>query len=203
MSTRKKAVFGSLQATHAQNYILAIPMDELYQHISSLEYHTILRYRLMIPLHPIDEVCPIWYKVCLDTLGEKAIHCKDFCDFKYKHDFIRDVLFYIFRWAEVCAKKEAHVNFLFDPQDERSTFRPTDVMVYGGKRETYKAGLNWDFTSFGIRDQGFNGGTNSSQSRIKQIGQMWENMLWQSTYFYTTCVWHFWLPNIIGCLPSI
>lgn len=33
------------------------------------------------------------------------------------------------------------MNFLFDPQDERSTFRPTDVMVDGGKRETCKVDL--------------------------------------------------------------
>jgi len=109
--------------------------------------------------------------VCLDTFGEKAIHCKDFCGFKYKLDFVRDVPFYIFRRAEVYAKKEAPVNFWFDPQDERSTFRPTYVMVYGGRKETCIGGLNWDFTSCEIRDQGFYGGTNSSQSHIKKLAR--------------------------------
>ncbi|KAK2412773.1 hypothetical protein QL285_047934 [Trifolium repens] len=51
--------------------------------------------------------------------------------FKYRHDFVRGVLFDIFRRAGVYLKKEAPVNFLTDPQEGRSTLRPADVMVYG------------------------------------------------------------------------
>jgi hypothetical protein len=97
MTTRQKAIFGCLQAEHAQDFLLAIPIDGLGQHMSRVEYRTILRYRLMIPLFPIDEVCPIYRKACLDTFGEHVVHCKQLPDFKYKHDFVRDVLFYIFR----------------------------------------------------------------------------------------------------------
>ena len=39
-----------------------IPIDGLSQHMSSVEYRTILRYRLMISLFPIDEVCPVFRK---------------------------------------------------------------------------------------------------------------------------------------------
>jgi len=99
--------------------------------MSPVEYRIILRYRLMIPLFPIDEVCSVCRKVCLDTFEEHAIHCKEFPDFKYRHDFVRDVLFDIFRRAGVSMKKEALVNFLTDPLDRRSTLRPADVMVYG------------------------------------------------------------------------
>ncbi|MCI10010.1 hypothetical protein A2U01_0031101, partial [Trifolium medium] len=55
MNTRQKAVFGCLKAAHAQDFLLAIPIDGLGQHMSPLEYRTILRYRLMIPLFPKDE----------------------------------------------------------------------------------------------------------------------------------------------------
>jgi hypothetical protein len=41
------------------------------------------------------------------------------------------MFFLIFRRAGVSVKKEAPVNFLTDPQEERSTLRPADVMVYG------------------------------------------------------------------------
>jgi len=47
-----------------------------------------------------------------------------------------DVIFDIFRHAEISVKKEALVNCLTDPLDRRSTFRHVDVMVYiwvGGK----------------------------------------------------------------------
>jgi hypothetical protein len=41
--------------------------------ISPVEYRTILRYRPMIPLFPIDEVCPVCCKACLDTFGEHVV----------------------------------------------------------------------------------------------------------------------------------
>ena len=65
--------------------------------MSPVEYRTILRYRLMIPLFPIDEVRLVYRKTCLDTFGEHVVHCKEFSGFKYRHDFVRDVLFDIFR----------------------------------------------------------------------------------------------------------
>ncbi|KAK2411257.1 hypothetical protein QL285_046551 [Trifolium repens] len=92
---------------------------------------TILRYRLMIPLFPKDEVCPICHKACLDTFGQHAAHCRVLPCFKYRHDLVRDMLFDIFRRAGISVKKEAPMNFLTDPQKGKSTLRPADVLVYG------------------------------------------------------------------------
>ncbi|KAF5782408.1 hypothetical protein HanXRQr2_Chr11g0495521 [Helianthus annuus] len=50
-----KAVFECLRAPHAQDFLLAIPIDGLGQHMSPVEYRTILKYRLVIPLFPVDE----------------------------------------------------------------------------------------------------------------------------------------------------
>nr|GEU43236.1 protein RMD5 homolog A-like [Tanacetum cinerariifolium] len=44
---------------------------------------------------------------------------------------IEDVFFDICRHARISAKKEAPVNFLTDPSNERSTLRPADVLVFG------------------------------------------------------------------------
>jgi hypothetical protein len=85
----------------------------------------------MIPLFSKDEVCPVCRKACLDTFGEHAVHYRELPGFKYRHDLVRDVLFDIFRRAEISVKKEAPVNFLTDPQEGISTLRPADVMVYG------------------------------------------------------------------------
>lgn len=54
-----------------------------------------------------------------------------FSDLKYRHDFVRHLLFDIFWWARVFVKKETFVNFLTDRQKGRSTFIPIDGMVCG------------------------------------------------------------------------
>ncbi|GJT54579.1 hypothetical protein Tco_0989633 [Tanacetum coccineum] len=131
MTMRQKAVFECLRAPHAQDFLLAIPIDGLGQHMSPVEYRTILKYRLMIPLFPVDAICPVCRKACLDSFGEHAVHCKELMGFKYRHDMVRDVLFDICRRARISAKKEAPVNFLTDPSDGRSTLRPADVLVFG------------------------------------------------------------------------
>ena len=65
--------------------------------------------------------------------GEHAVHCKELFGFKFRHDFVRDLLFDIIRRVGVSVKKEAPMNFLTDPLERRSTLtlRPADVMVYG------------------------------------------------------------------------
>nr|GEV89605.1 putative reverse transcriptase domain-containing protein [Tanacetum cinerariifolium] len=65
------------------------------------------------------------------SFGEHAVHCKELPGFKYRHDMVRDVFFDICMRVEISAKKEAPVNFLTDPSDERSTFKPADVLVFG------------------------------------------------------------------------
>ncbi|XP_052627549.1 uncharacterized protein LOC128134140 [Lactuca sativa] len=62
MTARQKAVFQCLRAPHAQDFLLAIPIDGLGQHMSPVEYRIILKYRLMIPIFPADEICPVCRK---------------------------------------------------------------------------------------------------------------------------------------------
>jgi len=70
MMTRQKIVLGSLQATHAYDFFfLVFPIDGLDQHMSQTEYHTILRYRLMIALFHIDEVYLVYRMVFWILLG--------------------------------------------------------------------------------------------------------------------------------------
>ncbi|GKD48808.1 hypothetical protein Tco_1277784 [Tanacetum coccineum] len=85
----------------------------------------------MIPLFPVDAICPVYRKTCLDSFGEHTVHCKELSGFKYRHDMVRDVLFDICMRAGISAKKETPVNFLTDPSDGRSTLRPADVLVFG------------------------------------------------------------------------
>nr|GEX05212.1 auxilin-like protein [Tanacetum cinerariifolium] len=80
--------------------ICAIPIDGLGQHMSPVEYHTILKYRLMVPLFLVDAISPVYRKACLDSFGEHSVHCKELPGFKYRHDMVRDVLYDI--WKHAC-----------------------------------------------------------------------------------------------------
>ncbi|GJU90525.1 hypothetical protein Tco_1302948 [Tanacetum coccineum] len=73
----------------------------------------------MIPLFPVDEPCPVCRKVCLDSFGEHAVHCKELPGFKYRHDLVRDVLYDVLKRAGISSRKEAPVNFLTDPLEGR------------------------------------------------------------------------------------
>lgn len=67
--------------------------------MSPLENHIILKYRIMITLFLIDEVFHTFRKAWLDTFGEHTIYCKELSRFKYRHDFVKNVLFNIFQRA--------------------------------------------------------------------------------------------------------
>ncbi|GKC67079.1 putative reverse transcriptase domain-containing protein [Tanacetum coccineum] len=82
-------------------------VKRLGQHMSALEYRTILKYRLMIPLFPVDEPCLVCHKVCLDSFGEHAVHCKGLPGFKYMHDLVRDVLYDVLKRAGISSKNKA------------------------------------------------------------------------------------------------
>ncbi|GKA42475.1 hypothetical protein Tco_0735135 [Tanacetum coccineum] len=65
ITVRQKSVFECLRAPHAHDFLLAILIDGLDQHMSPVEYRIILKYRLMIPLFPVDGICPVCRKACL------------------------------------------------------------------------------------------------------------------------------------------
>ncbi|GJS89980.1 hypothetical protein Tco_0772616 [Tanacetum coccineum] len=76
MTVRQKAVFECLRAPHAQDFLLAIPIDGLGQHMSQVEYYTILKYRFMISLFPVDAICLVCRKACLDSFGDMRFNVK-------------------------------------------------------------------------------------------------------------------------------
>nr|GEW76620.1 putative reverse transcriptase domain-containing protein [Tanacetum cinerariifolium] len=131
MTMRQKPFFECLRAPHAQDFLLAIPIDGLGQHMLPVEYRIILKYRLMISLFSVDATCHVCRKASLNSFGEHAVHCKELPGFKYRHDMVRDVFYDICRRVGISAKKEALVNFLTDLSDGRSTLSPADVLVFG------------------------------------------------------------------------
>ncbi|KAJ0559146.1 putative exostosin [Helianthus annuus] len=136
----------------------------------AIEYWSILKYRLMIPMFPNDETCPVCRKASLDKYGEHVLHCRELLGFKYRYDFVRNALMDILRRAGISAKKEAPVNFLTDPAEGRSTLRPADVLVFcweGGKHACV------DLTSVsplvGFRKNGFVAGQAVLKAESKKV----------------------------------
>lgn len=145
-----KASLVFMQKTHTENFLLDIPIDELGHHISSVEYRTIFKNLLMIFLFPIDDVYPFYRKVCLDTFGKHTLHCRELLGFKYQHDFVRNAIFYIFRWTWVSLKKKRV--WIFWP-----THRWEAIMC--GFDSVFPNSVNYDWR--------FYYGTNITQSRFK------------------------------------
>ncbi|XP_076956600.1 uncharacterized protein LOC143631862 [Bidens hawaiensis] len=156
LSPRQRAVFECLRAPHAQDFLSVVTIEGLGQCMSPVEYRAILKYRLMVPLFPVDDPCPVCRKACLDSFEEHAVHCKELPGFKYRHDLVRDVLYDILKRAEISAKKEAPVTFLTDPLDGRSTLRPADILVFGWEKGKHACvDLTGVSPLIGLRDHGF------------------------------------------------
>ncbi|MFS8000676.1 putative exostosin [Helianthus anomalus] len=126
----------------------------------------------MIHMYPEDETCPICRKACMDKYGEYAVHYKEVPVFKYRHDWVRDVLGDILRRAGISAKKEAPVNFLMDPMERRSTLRPTDLLVFGwagGKHACVD--LTGVSPLVGLRENGFLAGLAARKAESKKVNK--------------------------------
>ncbi|GKA86632.1 hypothetical protein Tco_0808343 [Tanacetum coccineum] len=78
--------------------------DGLSQHMSSVEYHTILKNRLMIPLFLVDAICPVCRKAYLDSFGEHVdLHqegstCELFTDLSDGRFTLRSADVLVFGW---------------------------------------------------------------------------------------------------------
>ncbi|KAJ0542228.1 putative reverse transcriptase domain, exostosin [Helianthus annuus] len=172
LSPRQRAVFECLRAPHAQDFLSVVPIEGLGQCMSAVEYRAILKYRLMVPLFPVDDPCPVCRKSCLDTFGEHAIHCKELPGFKYRHDLVRDVLYDVLKRAGISAKKEAPVNFLTDPLEGRSTLRPADILVFGWEGGKHACvDLTGVSPLVGLKDHGFVAGQAITKAEAAKVAK--------------------------------
>jgi hypothetical protein len=64
-----------------------------YKYIYIFQYSQISSHDLIISHYEVYSVCR---KACLDHFGEHAIHCRELPNFKYRYDFVKDVLCDIF-----------------------------------------------------------------------------------------------------------
>jgi Reverse transcriptase (RNA-dependent DNA polymerase) len=132
MSPRLHAVLDALQAPHASDFLLALPIESLSQTMGSREYRAVLKYRLSIPLFSGATRC-----MCgevLDRWGDHAVHCSRFPGVKRRHDFLRDGYFRLAREANLSVEKEKSDLGIVDPAGQ--ALFPADIFYsdLGGKR---------------------------------------------------------------------
>ncbi|KAJ0468913.1 hypothetical protein HanIR_Chr14g0702081 [Helianthus annuus] len=125
----------------------------------------------------VEEICLVCHKLCLDSFGEHAVHCRELPGFKYRHDLVRDVLFDIFRRAGISTKKETPVNFLTDSLGGRFTLRPADILVFGWIGEKH-AGVDLRGVSplVGLGGSVFTVGSGCFKSCFRQSDQTRESV---------------------------
>ncbi|GKE53539.1 hypothetical protein Tco_1488695, partial [Tanacetum coccineum] len=138
----------------------------------------------------VDEPCPVCRKVCLDSFGEHAVHCKELPGFKYRHDLVRDVLYDVLKRARISSKKEALVNFLTDPLEGRD-----NEFVAGQaalKAESSKVAKHEKaclenqhvFISFAFDTFGFLAPVAEFLTRVQRVVQSWIDVLEMSLKVY-------------------
>ncbi|GJS05421.1 putative ribonuclease H-like domain-containing protein [Tanacetum coccineum] len=120
----------------------------------------------------VDEPCPVCRKVCLDSFGEHAVHCKELPGFKYRHDLVRDVLYDVLKRARISSRKEAPVNFLTDPLEGRSTLWPADILVFGWAEGKHAyVDLTGVSPLVGLRDNGFVAGQAALKAESSKVAK--------------------------------
>ncbi|GJZ91147.1 putative reverse transcriptase domain-containing protein [Tanacetum coccineum] len=172
MTVRHKAVFECLRSPHAQDFLLAIPIDRFGQHISLVEYRIILKYRLMISLFSVDAICPVCRHVWI-PLGIMRFIVKS------SQVSSNDTI-----WLETFFLKYVGMpgspprDFLTDPSDGRSTLRPTDVLVFGWVGGEHACvDLTGVSPPVGLSGRGFTVGRAALKAALMQSDKTRENML--------------------------
>nr|GFB26060.1 putative reverse transcriptase domain-containing protein [Tanacetum cinerariifolium] len=139
-----------------KNFLTVIPIEGLGQHMSALEYQTILKYQLMIPLFLVDEPCPVCRKGCgIDGADSDYGYvldrvCMSLFEFNLSGFSNKDIVPPKAQNVLVCAlfseivkglgvsfdlspRQKAAVKCLRAPRllEGRSALRPADILVYG------------------------------------------------------------------------
>lgn len=129
MTDRDRELWQCNRDQHAQDFLLAIPIEGLGQKIGPRHFSAILKYRLGIPFFEEDGVCPSCSSA-MDKFGDHAVHCKNDLGLKFRHDLLREIIADICYRLGVPARKEVDLGLI---SDNGSGIIPADIMVY-----------NWD-----------------------------------------------------------
>jgi hypothetical protein len=106
MTTRKKKVFGVCKRHIFMIFFfllfLLMGNANICHQLSIVLSLNIVSRFLYFMLMMFASVCR---KACLYNFREHAVHCRELACFKYRHEFVRDVHFDIFRRAGISVKK--------------------------------------------------------------------------------------------------
>jgi hypothetical protein len=128
---REMARLASLGLSHARDWLNVVPSPALGLHLRTLEFTTVAKYRLGIPLYTGAVQCPAC-PAHSDVLGDHAMCCANQGERIACHNHLRDALFQTA--VAACLGPTRDGRFLLQGADRR----PADVLIphWTGGRDT-------------------------------------------------------------------
>ena len=120
---RDKARLNSLGVPRSSDWLNTLPSKALGLHLKPLEFTTMVRYRLGLPVFQAEGPCPACGRHS-DRLGDHALGCAQQGERIYRHNALRDIVFQSAQQA--CLSPTREERFLIT---ERESERPGDVKI--------------------------------------------------------------------------
>ena len=130
---RDIARLASLGLPHAGDFLNVVPSPALGLHLRSIEFSTVVKYRLGCLIYSTVDKCPISTCVQLsDRRGDHAVSCSSQGERTARHNHLRDILYHTAVSASLGPTKEGR--FLVPGTGDR----PADVLIphWTGGRDT-------------------------------------------------------------------
>ena len=90
---REKARLNSLGLPRVGDWLNTVPCKALGLHLRSLEFVTMTRYRLGLPVFQVEGQCPAECGLTNDRLGDHALGCAHRGKRLNRHNALRDIIF--------------------------------------------------------------------------------------------------------------
>ncbi|GJX08356.1 hypothetical protein Tco_0196288 [Tanacetum coccineum] len=127
LSPRHVSILSCIRAPHAQDFLFTIPIDGLGQRMNHRQFHSVLCYRLSVPMFFEGSLCPSCNAHRMDQWGAHAVDCSSEVGVKFRHNLVRDILVDICSKVGIMVRKEAPMGFL---SDDGKDLRPSDLLLF-------------------------------------------------------------------------
>nr|GEZ43906.1 putative reverse transcriptase domain-containing protein [Tanacetum cinerariifolium] len=127
LSPRHVAILSCIRVLHAQDFLFTIAIDGLGQKINHRQFHSVLCYRLAIPMFSESSLYPSCNVDQMDQWGDHTVHCSSEVGVTFMHNLVRDILIGICSKVRIMVRKEAPMGFL---SEDGKDLRHTDLLLF-------------------------------------------------------------------------
>nr|GFA42283.1 ABC transporter A family member 9-like [Tanacetum cinerariifolium] len=128
LSPRQMALWKSQREDHTSDWLCVVSISGLGQTMNGKTYHSVLCYRLGVPLFTASNPCSACSRVFAgDIYGDHVVSCAGIIGIKRRHNVMRDTLVDICFRAGISADKEVDIGL--DGGNDKK-LRPADMLLY-------------------------------------------------------------------------